>query len=114
MRLPEPAWADLDAKAAMQRLREAQDDHDRIRRAHCAGVTHARLSADVRRWETLGQAIADLAILVSYHCTASHFCATRPNAPLLAARFSESIDDLIDEPAWTVVDAAARSGAVGP
>ena len=98
---------------ALRRLREAQDDHDAVRRAFRAGVTGARLSADHRRWEALGESIAELAGAISRECRASHFCDARPDVVLLAIRLSESIDDLMDEPAWSVVDAAARLAAVG-
>ncbi len=101
-----------DIVGALQRLREAQDDHDVVRRALFGGVTTALLSADHRRWETLGEAIAALAIAIARHCGSSHFCDARPDAGLLAIRLSESIDDLMDEPAWSVVDAAARLAAI--
>ena len=107
-----PAWAMRDRAGALRRLRETEDEHDAIRRAFRAGVTGRTLAADVRRWEALGEAIAALAGLVARHCTASHFCDARPDVALLAIRLSESIDDLMDEPAWAVVDAAARLAAV--
>jgi len=107
-----PAWALLDPAAALRRLRETEDEHDDIRRTFRAGVSARTLAEDVRRWEALGEAIAALAGLVARHCAASHFCDARPDVGLLAIRLSESIDDLMDEPAWAVVDAAARLAAV--
>jgi hypothetical protein len=104
--------ATLNTGLALARLREAEDEHDDIRRAFRAGVTARTLAADIRRWEALGEAVAALAGLVARHCAASHFCDARPDVLLLTMRLSESIDDLIDEPAWAVVDAAARLAAV--
>jgi hypothetical protein len=108
---PAPIWAKLDAADAFRRLRDAEDEHDEIRRAFCVGVTGRTLASDVRRWEALGEAIAALAGAVARQCAASHFCDARPDVLLLAIRLSESIDDLMDEPAWTVADAAARFAA---
>jgi hypothetical protein len=90
------------------RLRESEDDHDVIRRAISCGVSSAALASDLDRWERLGAAVAALACDVVMQCAASAFCGARPDADLVTARLSESIDDLLDEPAWTVVDAAAR------
>jgi hypothetical protein len=109
---PAPTWATLDPAGAFRRLRDAEDDHDEIRRAFRAGVTARTLAADIRRWEALGEAITALSSAVARQCAASHFCDARPDVLLLAIRLSESIDDLMDEPAWTVVDAAARLAAV--
>ena len=109
---PPLAWALRDPTDALRRLRDAEDEHDEIRRAFRAGVTDRALAADVRRWEALGEAIAALAVAVARHCAASHFCDARPDGLLLAVRLSESIDDLMDEPAWSVADAAARLAAV--
>jgi len=93
------------------RLREAQDEHDQIRRTLRAGVTEGLLISDLGRWEAIGDAIARLARLVAEQFAASAFGDARPDIGLLAARLSESIDDLLDEPAWAVIDAAARLGA---
>jgi len=109
---PPPTSTGPDIAGALQRLREAQDDHDVVRRAFRDGVTTALLSADHLRWEALGDAIAALAAAIARHCGASHYCDARPDAGLLAIRLSESIDDLMDEPAWSVVDAAARLAAI--
>jgi len=102
-RFPTPIRAETDRVDALGRLREAQDDHDVVRRAFRDGVTTTLLSADHRRWEALGEAIAALAAAIARHCGASHYCDARPDAALLAIRLSESIDDLMDEPAWSVV-----------
>jgi len=102
----------LDAAHALQRLRETDVEHDSIRRALCVGVSARELAADIRRWEGLGEAIAALAAAITRHCAASAFCEARPQPLLLAIRLSESIDDLMDEPAWAVVDAAARLAAL--
>lgn len=107
-----PARARVDHDGALRRLREAEDEHDAIRRAFSAGASARTLAADLRRWEALGEAIAALAGLVARHCAASHFCDARPDVALLTIRLSESIDDLMDEPAWSVTDAAARLAAV--
>jgi hypothetical protein len=107
-----PDQAPIDSAGALRRLRDAEDEHDDIRRAFRIGVTTRTLAADVRRWEALGEAIAALAGLVARQCAASHFCDARPDVLLLAIRLSESIDDLIDEPAWAVVDASTRLAAV--
>jgi len=109
---PPPARAILDPAEALRQLREAEDGHDEIRRAFRAGVTARTLAADTRRWEALGEAIAALAGAVARQCAASHFCDARPDVLLLAIRLSESIDDLMDEPAWAVADATARLAAV--
>jgi hypothetical protein len=108
---PAPTWATLDRIGALRRLREAEDKHDEIRRTSRAGVTVRALAADARRWEALGEAIAALAGAVARQCAASHFCDARPDVVLLAIRLSEAIDDLMDAPAWTVTDAAARLAA---
>jgi len=101
-----------DIAGALRRLHESQDDHDIVRRTFRSGVTTALLSADHRRWEGLGEAIAALAAAIARHCGASHFCDARPDVVLLTIRLSESIDDLMDEPAWSVVGAAARLAAL--
>ena len=97
---------------AWSRLRDAEDDHDVIRRAFRQGVTAGALLADRRRWEALGAAIANLARAITDDCAASAFCDARPDVVLLTVRLCESFDDLMDEPAWTVVDAAARLEAL--
>ena len=89
-------------------LREAQDEHDIIRRALCDGVTAVALASDNRRWEAVGASIAGLAALIRDHCAASAFVSSRPDIAELTGRLSEAIDDMLDEPAWTVIDAAAR------
>jgi len=96
---------------ALRRLRDTEDDHNAVRRVHCAGVTEAALASDLGRWEMLGEAIAGLAIAVARHCAQSAFCDARPDVDLLTARLSESFDDLMDGAAWSVVDAAARLAA---
>ena len=101
-------FASARAASLRRRLREAEDEHDLIRRAFCSGADAAALVADNRRWEALGMAIAALAALIAEACAASALCDARPGGGLLAARLSEAIDDLMDEPAWAVVDAAAR------
>jgi hypothetical protein len=93
-------------------LREAQDEHDAIRTAHRAGVTLAALASDNRRWETIGETVADLARLIVRQFADSAFGDARPEATILVARLSEALDDLLDEPAWTVIDAAARLASV--
>jgi hypothetical protein len=96
------------ADLAGSRLRDAEHEHDAIRRAFRQGATAEILIADNRRWEALGATVAALAHAIVDHCAASGFCDARPDPVLLAVRISESFDDLMDEPAWTVVDAAAR------
>ena len=106
-----------NAAARRQRLRllrEVQTEHDQIRRAFRTGASDAALESDNRRWEAIGAAIADLARLISSEFSASAFGDARPDANLLTARLSESFDDLLDEPAWTVIDAAARLAAMEP
>ncbi|MDR3512373.1 MAG: hypothetical protein P4L73_12120 [Caulobacteraceae bacterium] len=90
------------------RLQEAEDDHDRNRRARFAGVTGELLDADKARWSRIGGALATLARLIGEACASSAFCEARPRAELVAARLSEAIDDQIDREAWLVADAAAR------
>ena len=94
-------------------LRDAQDDHDAIRIAFRAGAHPTLLARDNRRWETIGEAIADLARLIVGQFAESAFGDARPEPSIITARLSESIDDLLDEPAWTVIDAAARLAAAG-
>ena len=103
-----PLTISTEPANALRRLREAQNDHDGVRRALFDGVTTALLSADHRRWEAIGAAIGALADAIARHCGSSHFCDARPDTGLLALRLAESIDDLMDEPAWRVVEAAAR------
>jgi len=113
MPLASPTTSTKPAIASdLQRLREAQDDHDVVRRAFFDGVTTALLSADHRRWEALGEAIAELAAVITRHCGSSHFCDARPDTVLLALRLAESVDDLMDEPAWSVVEAATRLAVI--
>jgi hypothetical protein len=100
------------AALAWSRLREAEYEHDAIRRAFRQAVTTEALLADNRRWEALGAAVASLARAVADHCVASSFCDARPDVAVLAVRICESFDDLTDEPAWTVIDAAARYAAL--
>ncbi len=105
------AGASLEVARLRVRLREAQDEHDCIRRDQFCGVSTADLARDHQHWETLGEAIAGLARLIADRCADSAFNDFRPHIALLTARLSEAIDDLIDEPAWTVIDAAARLAA---
>ena len=107
-----PALATLTVDSALSRLRDAEDDHNAVRRTFRSGTTATALNADLARWELLGEAFAGLAVAIARHCADSHFCDARPDVLLLAARLSESIDDLMDEPAWSVTDAAARLAAV--
>ncbi len=106
-----PTGTPLELAGALRRLRDAEDEHDEIRRAFRAGASARALAAEVRRWEALGEVIAPLAGLVARRCAASHFCDARPDVLLLAARLSESIDDLMDAPAWAVAEASARLAA---
>ena len=106
-----PAREAVDVSVALRRLRDAEDEHNFVRRGHCAGVTEAALASDLGRWERLGEAVAGLAVAVYRHCAQSDFCDARPDIGLLTARLSESFDDLMDGPAWAVVDAAARLAA---
>ena len=108
---PTPAGRSLSALAWL-RLRDAEHEHDAIRRAFRQGVTTEDLLADNRRWEALGAAVAALAQAIADHCAGSRFCDARPDAAVLAVRISESFDDLMDEPAWTVVDAAGRQAVL--
>ena len=93
------------------RVHDAEDDYDDACRERFAGVTGATLAADKRRWRELGGAMANLARLISVSCASSQFCQARPQADLLTARISEAIDDQLDGPAWTLVNAAARADA---
>jgi hypothetical protein len=90
------------------RLCDALSDHDLERRHARRGVASSPLDIDHALWLGLGTAIADLAHLIVMTCQASHFGDLRPEAPILAARLSEAIDDQIDMPAWRIVDAEAR------
>ena len=94
------------------RLDDAQREHDVIRLAQCAGVHGSALDEDNRRWELIGGAIACLARLLGQHCAASAFCDASPDLTLVTQRMSESIDDLLDAPAWRVIDAAARLAVI--
>jgi hypothetical protein len=100
------------SRRALAHLRDVQDEHDAIRRAHYAGVSVGALASDHALWEATGAAIASLARLISGQCAASAFADCHPDMAAVTARLSESIDDLIDEPAWSVIDAAARLAAV--
>jgi hypothetical protein len=97
----------------LDRLYDAERDHDAAIRSSRSGVSDARLAEDLLRWRRLGSAIADLARLVGDHCAASAFCDTRPRTDVLASRLVEAIDDQIDEAAWRVVEARARLEAAG-
>ncbi len=90
------------------RLQEAEDDHDRDRRDHIAGVTDERLGMDKARWSSVGGAMAALAVQICNACAASAFAEGRPRAEQVAQRLSEAIDDQLDTPAWRLIDAAAR------
>jgi len=114
--MPQPDLTNNAAAAFARRqacLRIAQDEHDAIRRTFRYGVTAQALAADNHRWEALGDAIADLARLIGRQFAESAFGDARPSAEMLAARLSEALDDLLDEPVWTVIDAAARLAACG-
>lgn len=90
------------------RLRDTLRDHDEDRRRHGQGVTGAALDADAALWLALGGAVATLAGQIREACRLSAFSSHRPDAQVLAARMSESIDDQLDLTAWRIVDAAAR------
>jgi hypothetical protein len=98
----------------LARLQNAQAEHDELRPALRSGVTARLLAADNQRWEAIGDAIASLARLIARQFAESAFGDARPDTALLAARLSEAIDDLLDEPAWTVIDAAARLAVSTP
>ena len=76
-----------------------------------SGATADLLSSDHQRWEAIGAGIAALACLIEDQCIASAFCDSRPDVASLTVRLSEAVDDLVDEPAWAVIDAAARLAA---
>jgi hypothetical protein len=103
--------APREIESLLSALRHAEDRHDLTRRTGCAGVSTATLAADNRRWEAIGVAITDLARLIGDQFAASAFANARPETLRLAMRMSEAIDDLMDEPAWTVIDAATRLAA---
>ena len=98
-------------RALCANLRDAQLEHDIIRRALRSGATADLLSSDHQRWEAIGAGIAALACLIEDQCIASAFCDSRPDVASLTVRLSEAVDDLVDEPAWAVIDAAARLAA---
>lgn len=97
----------------MGRLHDAQDDHDAAILAVRGGVAAAALDSDILLWRALGSAIVDLARLARASCAASAFCDARPGIEPLAARLVEAIDDQIDRPAWSVIQAQARLQAAG-
>ncbi len=76
-----------------------------------SGVTPLLLASDNRRWESIGEGLADLSRLTGRHFAESAFGDARPDAAIITARLSETLDDLLDGPAWTVIDAAARLAA---
>ena len=92
----------------MGRLHDAQDDHNTAILSIRQGVTAPALDGDLVRWRALGSAIIDLARLLRSHCAASAFCDARPEIESLAVRLVEAIDDQIDQPAWSVIDAQTR------
>jgi hypothetical protein len=94
-------------------LHDAIRDHDSAIRALRVGVTQPALNQDIVLWRSLGMAIADLARLITAHCTASAFSDARPKTETLAARLVEAIDDQVDDPAWRVIAAEARLRAAG-
>jgi hypothetical protein len=96
------------------RLQEAEDDHDRDRRNHFAGVTDERLGMEKARWSSVGGAMAALAVQICDACAASAFAEGRPRADQVAQRLSEAIDDQLDAPAWRLIDAAARLAVAPP
>ena len=100
-----PQWSH---KFVVRRLRDAQSDHDQYRRLTVEGVSAHLLDVEHRRWRAIGEAIAELAQLIVRQCGSSEFTAARPNGRTLTLRLSEAIDDQLDDPAWRVVDAAAR------
>ncbi len=106
-----PRLAPGQARLLRRRLSDAQNAHDAIRLNLRRGVSVEALASDHRRWEQIGDAIAGLADLVSRHCAASAFCDSRPDVAALTFRLSESIDDLVEAPVWSVIDAAARLAA---
>jgi hypothetical protein len=89
----------------MGRLHDAEDDHNAAVLALRAGVTTAALDQDLFRWRALGSAIVELARMVRGQCAASDFCDARPRVTALAARLVEAIDDQLDQPAWSVINA---------
>ena len=92
----------------MGRLHDAQDDHNAAVLAAREGVGATALDGDILRWRTLGSSIVELARLVRCQCETSAFCDARPRLEPLAVRLIEAIDDLIDLPAWRVIDAQVR------
>ncbi len=111
--MPFPLRRSIDSGplTATDHLRDVQIEHDAIRCSIRAGVSAEALASDNLKWEIIGDAICDLADMIARECAASAFCDSRPDIPALTARLSEAIDDLIDEPAWMVIDAAARVAA---
>jgi hypothetical protein len=113
--MPIPTFFELSPEIlAWSRLSDAEHEHDAIRRAFRQGATPEALLADNHRWEALGAAVAALAQAIRDQCAGSSFCDARPDLTVLVVRISQSFDDLMDEPAWTVVDAAARLGVLRP
>ena len=112
--LQPPACASTETARALAKLCEAQDEHDATHRTLRSGVTAETLAADNRRWEAVGAAIHGLARLICDQLAASAAADARPDVAALTARLSEAVDDLIDVPAWAVIDAAARLTALEP
>lgn len=92
-------------------VRAAQRHHDADRLQTCAGVTQMGLDADNALWQGLGHEIARLASQIQRACRDSRYCSSRPSLFDLTLRLAESIDDQMDEPAWSVLYAAAHQGA---
>jgi fructose-1,6-bisphosphatase/inositol monophosphatase family enzyme len=103
-----PAAARQRKLTLIDRLHDVEDDHNAAIRTLRAGVSIAALEQDLCRWRALGSAIVELARLVRGQCAASDFCDARPGTAILAARLVEAIDDQLDQPAWSVVDAQVR------
>jgi hypothetical protein len=112
--LKSTAWADGRSRrlTLLGRLQEAEDEHDRARRATSAGHARVLLDADKARWTRIGAGLAAMARLICEACATSAFAESRPGAELVTARLSEAIDDQLDREAWRIVDAAARLAAV--
>jgi hypothetical protein len=92
----------------MDRLHDAQDDHNAAVLAACEGVGAAALDRDILQWRALGASIVELARMVRGQGEASAFCDARPRLEPLAVRLVEAIDDLIDRPVRIVIDAQVR------
>ena len=94
-------------------LLQAQLGYDAAVLARRSGVTNAALAHDHRLWEQAAAAIVTLAAHLGDLCAASAFSDAGPTVSMLAARFSEALDDQIDAHAWAVIDAAVALRAQG-